>query len=297
MRLNTINHLRVRRPNQNEQNPCVVVMSSMLSMFCSSFVARLTLSISRCHLESRNREFVTDNISFRTDCWASAGYGAEGCAALETQLRKCMDAPVRYNPPPFFSFIVDIPLTSFLPHIEIQGAEEEHCQLPPHENVPQGCWPPEEGRCSRLKYSLHWIVRDCLSGLGSRSVLSWSFGFLFDTLLREYSGLHQDLLIWSAYFASEAMGVGFYSYVQYTTMWDMESPFRTIDHTFIYLLDREVTTTGKIKVHWVDEHGQCVWDNVMEADNIDCLSLALEDCVSLAEILNWQAVRGALIVK
>jgi hypothetical protein len=33
MRLNTINHLRVRRPNQNEQNPCVVVMSSMLSMF------------------------------------------------------------------------------------------------------------------------------------------------------------------------------------------------------------------------------------------------------------------------
>ncbi|CAI7584628.1 unnamed protein product [Penicillium palitans] len=57
MRLNTINHLRVRRPNQNEQNPCVVVMSSMLN------------------------------------CWASAGYGAEGCAALEAQLRKCMDAP------------------------------------------------------------------------------------------------------------------------------------------------------------------------------------------------------------
>ncbi|KAJ5183344.1 hypothetical protein N7492_000960 [Penicillium capsulatum] len=58
LRLNTINHLRVRRPNQHEQNPCVTVMSTMLN------------------------------------CWASQGYGAEGCAALETQLRKCMDAPV-----------------------------------------------------------------------------------------------------------------------------------------------------------------------------------------------------------
>ncbi|CAG7923616.1 unnamed protein product [Penicillium olsonii] len=57
LRLNTINHLRVRRPNQHEQNPCVTVMSSMLN------------------------------------CWASAGYAAEGCAALEAQLRKCMDDP------------------------------------------------------------------------------------------------------------------------------------------------------------------------------------------------------------
>lgn len=31
IRLQTINHLRVRRPNQQEQNPCVTVMSSMLS--------------------------------------------------------------------------------------------------------------------------------------------------------------------------------------------------------------------------------------------------------------------------
>lgn len=36
LRLNTINHLRVRRPNQHEQNACVTVMSSMLSM---SFLA------------------------------------------------------------------------------------------------------------------------------------------------------------------------------------------------------------------------------------------------------------------
>ncbi|KAF9885768.1 hypothetical protein FE257_012350 [Aspergillus nanangensis] len=57
IRLQTIPHLRIRRPNQHEQNPCVTVMSSMLS------------------------------------CWASAGYTAEGCAVLEQQLRQCMDAP------------------------------------------------------------------------------------------------------------------------------------------------------------------------------------------------------------
>jgi hypothetical protein len=30
-----------------------------------------------------------------TGCWASSGYTAQGCAALEQQLRACMDAPVR----------------------------------------------------------------------------------------------------------------------------------------------------------------------------------------------------------
>ncbi|KAI9931757.1 hypothetical protein ASPWEDRAFT_169403 [Aspergillus wentii DTO 134E9] len=61
VRLQTIPHLRVRRPNQHEQNPCTAVMSSMLS------------------------------------CWASSGYGAEGCAALEQQLRACMDKPKPKN--------------------------------------------------------------------------------------------------------------------------------------------------------------------------------------------------------
>lgn len=35
------------------------------------------------------------NSGFLLGCWASAGYTAEGCAALEQQLRQCMDAPVR----------------------------------------------------------------------------------------------------------------------------------------------------------------------------------------------------------
>ncbi|KAJ5308827.1 hypothetical protein N7508_004206 [Penicillium antarcticum] len=49
MRLNTINHLRVRRPNQNEQNPCTA--------------------------------------------GPHPATAPRGCAALEAQLRKCMDAP------------------------------------------------------------------------------------------------------------------------------------------------------------------------------------------------------------
>ncbi|OJJ86524.1 mitochondrial 37S ribosomal protein mS37 [Aspergillus glaucus CBS 516.65] len=57
VRLQTIPHLRVRRPNQHEQNPCVTVMSTMLS------------------------------------CWASSGFGSENCAAIESQLKKCMDQP------------------------------------------------------------------------------------------------------------------------------------------------------------------------------------------------------------
>ncbi|KAA8648532.1 hypothetical protein EYZ11_008817 [Aspergillus tanneri] len=57
VRLQTIPHLRIRHPNKHEQNTCVAVMSSMLS------------------------------------CWASSGYGSEGCLALEQQLRQCMDAP------------------------------------------------------------------------------------------------------------------------------------------------------------------------------------------------------------
>lgn len=31
-----------------------------------------------------------------TGCWASSGYTTQGCAALEQQLRACMDAPVRF---------------------------------------------------------------------------------------------------------------------------------------------------------------------------------------------------------
>ncbi|KAN0090534.1 hypothetical protein V8E51_019113 [Hyaloscypha variabilis] len=57
MRLPPLPKLRVRRPNQADANPCLTLMSSVLT------------------------------------CWASSGYTAAGCAALETQLRACMDTP------------------------------------------------------------------------------------------------------------------------------------------------------------------------------------------------------------
>ncbi|KLU86901.1 37S ribosomal protein Mrp10 [Magnaporthiopsis poae ATCC 64411] len=49
--------LRVRNPTQKEVNPCLTVMQSVLA------------------------------------CWASAGYTAAGCLALEQQLRDCADGP------------------------------------------------------------------------------------------------------------------------------------------------------------------------------------------------------------
>ncbi|KAF8856850.1 mitochondrial ribosomal protein 10 [Acephala macrosclerotiorum] len=55
MRLPPLPKLRVRRPNQADANPCLALMSSVLT------------------------------------CWASAGYNVAGCQALETQLRACMD--------------------------------------------------------------------------------------------------------------------------------------------------------------------------------------------------------------
>ncbi|KAA8911014.1 CHCH domain-containing protein [Sphaerosporella brunnea] len=54
-RLPPLPKLRVRRPNKQQQNPCVGVMSQLLG------------------------------------CWASSGYGIEGCGKLEEALRQCMD--------------------------------------------------------------------------------------------------------------------------------------------------------------------------------------------------------------
>ncbi|QPG98487.1 hypothetical protein C2857_007658 [Epichloe festucae Fl1] len=57
IRLPPLKTLRVRNPKRQPENPCIAIMSSVLA------------------------------------CWASAGYNASGCAAVETQLRMCMDGP------------------------------------------------------------------------------------------------------------------------------------------------------------------------------------------------------------
>ncbi|KAH7193848.1 uncharacterized protein B0J16DRAFT_336134 [Fusarium flagelliforme] len=57
IRLPPLKTLRVHNPKRQVENPCIAIMSSVLA------------------------------------CWASAGYNATGCAAVENQLRKCMDGP------------------------------------------------------------------------------------------------------------------------------------------------------------------------------------------------------------
>ncbi|PHH77404.1 hypothetical protein CDD82_3532 [Ophiocordyceps australis] len=57
IRLPPLKILRVHSPKKKIENPCLAIMSSVLA------------------------------------CWASAGYSTTGCAAVETQLRQCMDGP------------------------------------------------------------------------------------------------------------------------------------------------------------------------------------------------------------
>ncbi|KAK3386069.1 hypothetical protein B0H63DRAFT_523393 [Podospora didyma] len=57
IRLPPLKRLRVRNPNKSESNPCIAIMSTVLS------------------------------------CWASAGYNTAGCQHIENTLRACMDAP------------------------------------------------------------------------------------------------------------------------------------------------------------------------------------------------------------
>ncbi|KAF4122034.1 37S ribosomal protein [Geosmithia morbida] len=63
MRLPPLQNLRVHNPKRKVENPCLAVMSSVLA------------------------------------CWASAGYNATGCLAVENQLRHCMDGPKAPKPP------------------------------------------------------------------------------------------------------------------------------------------------------------------------------------------------------
>lgn len=76
LQLQTINKLRIRNPGVQQANPCVSVMSSVLStssLFLLHYSALLTIA----------------------DCWASSKFSVEGCAAVEQQLRACMDEKVR----------------------------------------------------------------------------------------------------------------------------------------------------------------------------------------------------------
>lgn len=82
MRLPPLPKLRVRRPNQADANPCLAIMSSVLS----------TQLLYTTWTGSIRRENEADGLC--TACWASSGHTVAGCQAIETQLRACMDTPV-----------------------------------------------------------------------------------------------------------------------------------------------------------------------------------------------------------
>jgi hypothetical protein len=65
---------------------------------------------------------------------------------------------------PTSPFLGTLPLTSNLHNPEIPGKEEEHRQLPPDENVPQGRRPAQEGRCFGLNVDYGRIVLGIASG-------------------------------------------------------------------------------------------------------------------------------------
>ncbi|ROW02553.1 hypothetical protein VPNG_07843 [Cytospora leucostoma] len=79
MRLPPLRVLRVKNPNKQEGNPCIPIMSTVLS------------------------------------CWASAGYATAGCAAVENALRECMDGP---KAPPKKRNNINYHLSRFQKYIE-----------------------------------------------------------------------------------------------------------------------------------------------------------------------------------
>lgn len=85
IRLPPLKTLRVHDPKRSVENPCIAIMSSVLGTF-SSFPTLSPPGLVKI------RQLTCD-----IACWASAGYNATGCAAVENQLRKCMDGPA---PPP-----------------------------------------------------------------------------------------------------------------------------------------------------------------------------------------------------
>ncbi|KAL4941104.1 hypothetical protein BDV06DRAFT_7902 [Aspergillus oleicola] len=64
----------------------------------------------------------------------------------------------------------------------------------------------------------------------------------------------------------------------------------------LYLVDREAITSGLVKVLWLNEHGEAVWDNCIEPGSLEDLTLALQDANSLDEIADGNRNRGDLLL-
>jgi hypothetical protein len=98
-RLPPLPRLKIKRPNQAQENPCLGIMTSMLG------------------------------------CWASSGQGAVGCAALEQQLRSCMDAGVSEHL--IHLHRLDLIVLTALTSTESENPEKEYYQPPSLAHVPK----------------------------------------------------------------------------------------------------------------------------------------------------------------
>jgi hypothetical protein len=94
----------VHNPKRQPENPCIAIMSSVLGMSL--------LTLPRIRLSCKTKSLRADH--FCTACWASAGYNAGGCAAIENQLRKCMDGPA---PPPAPANTINYHLSRMQKHV------------------------------------------------------------------------------------------------------------------------------------------------------------------------------------
>ena len=132
-RLPPLPRLRVRRPNKTEMNPCMGIMTSVLGM---------------CYLSAAADVFNALTALPVAGCWASSGYSPQGCAAIEQQLRACMDTPVCFESARDCWGIwvktiegachgYRLRLLMFVMDAETEWAEKECDQLPSHEAVSQ----------------------------------------------------------------------------------------------------------------------------------------------------------------
>lgn len=67
----------------------------------------------------------------------------------------------------------------------------------------------------------------------------------------------------------------------------------------VNLLDREAIESGLIRILWLDEHGNIVWDNRLDPfrTNLDGLAGALLSSITLGELANWNGTRGAEVIR
>ncbi|KAK3312868.1 hypothetical protein B0H66DRAFT_381994 [Apodospora peruviana] len=86
IRLPPLKVLRVKQPNKPERNPCLSLMTNVLS------------------------------------CWASSGHNTTGCMQQENSLRACMDAP---KPPPNPSNTINYHLGRFSKHLIAQAKKKK----------------------------------------------------------------------------------------------------------------------------------------------------------------------------